>query len=81
MFYLLGDVTMSLDEIPSGYLGNLSKQQEVCLKQMWAGIFSLSGLGEILQKGSAIPSVDISEASKIVWCQSLSHRYLCAKII
>jgi len=61
--YLFSETTMSSEEIPSGHLGNLSKEQKACLKQIWAGIFSLRGNGETaLPKGT----IDISESCKIV---------------
>jgi hypothetical protein len=54
---------MSVEDIPSGQLGNISKEQETCLRQMWAGILVLSGKGDIVLKDSA---GDMRESSKIV---------------
>jgi hypothetical protein len=56
----------SLEEIPSGHLGNISEEQEVCLKQMWAAILVISGKCHALPKGADISTIDISESFTIV---------------
>jgi hypothetical protein len=62
---------MSLENIPSGHLGNLSREQEICLKQTWAAILTLGGsdktsVGNGVGKGASISAVDMSESTKIV---------------
>jgi CRAL/TRIO, N-terminal domain len=58
---------MSAKEIPSGNLGSISKEQEVCLRQMWAAILVLGGKGNTaLLNGSDFPTVDMSEPTKVV---------------